>query len=211
MVQSSRAQPKTWSNQPTARSTNPDDRTVNQKKKIKPLLTFLILITLAHLLDAPALALRTPGLSETDGHRALRVAGFLPVWIALGTALALHTRRRAEGVALVVSAGLSGLLAEVGKLLIRRGRPGAGDGYVFLPLPEGLSTAGLGMPSSHAAVAFGGAFLLARRYPAAAPVVLLWAAGCGLTRLLDGAHFLSDVVAAGCLGWLVARAVARRL
>ncbi|MFT5685606.1 MAG: membrane-associated phospholipid phosphatase [Myxococcota bacterium] len=178
---------------------------------LRSLLAITAIIIAAHLLDAPALGLRTPGLNSADGHRALRVAGFLPVWIAIGTALALHTRRRAVGIGLVLSAGLSGLLAEVGKLAIRRGRPGDVAGYVFHPLPPDLSTAGLGMPSSHAAVAFGGAFLVARLYPRAAPVVVLWAVGCGLTRMLDGAHFLSDVVVAAGLGWLVARAVARRL
>ncbi|MDG1479323.1 MAG: phosphatase PAP2 family protein [Myxococcota bacterium] len=175
------------------------------------LLAVAALIAAAHLLDAPALSTRTDGLSSSDGHRALRVAGFLPVWMAIGTALALHTRRRAIGVGLTLSAGLAGLLAEIGKLLIRRGRPGEVAGYTFHRLPDDLSTAGLGMPSSHAAVAFGGAFLLARLYPRVAPVVVLWAVGCGLTRVLDGAHFLSDVVAAAGLAWLVSRAVAARL
>ncbi len=175
------------------------------------LLAIAALIAAAHLLDAPALSLRTDGLGSSDGHRALRVAGFLPVWIAIGAALALHTRRRAIGIGLTLSAGLAGLIAELGKLAIRRGRPGEVAGYVFHPLPADLSTAGLGMPSSHAAVAFGGAFLLARLYPRVAVVVVLWATGCGLTRMLDGAHFLSDVVAAAGIGWLVARAVAARL
>jgi len=178
---------------------------------LRSLLTIVALVVTAHLLDGPALGLQTAGLSGADWHRALRVAGFLPVWIAIGAALSLHQRRQTLGIAVVLSAGLSGLIAEIGKLLIRRGRPGEAVGYVFHPLPEDLSTAGLGMPSSHTAVAFGGAFLLARLYPKTAPVVLLWAGGCGLTRMLDGAHFLSDVVAAVGLAWLTARAVASRL
>ena len=173
------------------------------------ILTALLLI--AHLLDSPALALRVDGLREADWHRALRVAGFLPVWMAIGLALARHHRRPQLGLGLFLSAGLSGLVAELGKLLIRRARPSASTSYTFLPLPDDLSTAGLGMPSSHAAVAFGGAFLLARLYPRTGPVVVLWAAGCGLTRLLDGAHFLSDVVAAAGLAWLIARGIAHRL
>ena len=111
----------------------------------------------------------------------------------------------------MLSAGLSGLLAEIGKLLIRRGRPGEVAGYTFHALPADLSTAGLGLPSSHAAVAFGGAFFLARCYPRIAPVVVAWACGCGLSRVLDGAHFVSDVVAAAGLAWLVARAVESRV
>ena len=62
------------------------------------------------------------------------------------------------------------------------------------------------MPSSHAAVAFGGAWMLAALYPRAAPIALALAAGCALTRVLEGDHWLSDVVAAGALGWAVARA-----
>ena len=174
------------------------------------LLFLVALIGLAHLLDGPALAVRTPGLTGADWHRTLRIAGFLPVWMAIGGALALHQRRRDIGLSIVLSAGLSGLLAEIGKLLIRRGRPQELPGYIFHPFPEDLSTAGLGLPSSHTAVAFGGAFLLAKHYPRTAPVVLLWAGGCGLTRMLDGAHFLSDVVVAAGVAWLVARALGSR-
>ena len=166
---------------------------------LRTLVAITVLLTIAHLLDGPALVLRVDGLGSSDGHRALRVAGFLPVWMAIGAALALHQRRASVGLGLLISAGLSGLLAELGKLLIRRARPSASELYTFLPFPADLSTAGLGMPSSHAAVAFGGAFLLARLYPRTGPVVVLWAAGCGLTRILDGAHFLSDVIAAAAL------------
>ena len=175
------------------------------------LVAITVLLIIAHLLDGPALALRIDGLGGADGHRALRIAGFLPVWMAIGAALSLHRRQASIGLGLLLSAGLSGLLAELGKLLIRRARPSASEAYTFLPLPSDLSTAGLGMPSSHTAVAFGGAFLLARLYPRVGPVVVLWAAGCGLTRILDGAHFLSDVVAAAALAWLIARAIAPRL
>lgn len=178
---------------------------------LRSIFAITALIVTAHLLDSPALALRVDGLGDADWHRALRVAGFLPVWMAIGAALALHRRQATVGIGLLLSAGLSGLLAELGKLLIRRARPSASEAYEFLPLPPDLSTAGLGMPSSHAAVAFGGAFLLARLYPRLAPVVVLWAAGCGLTRILDGAHFLSDVVAAAALGWLIAQAIAPRM
>lgn len=178
---------------------------------LRLLLAITALLLAAHLLDGPALSLRVDGLGGSDGHRALRVAGFLPVWMAIGAALARHRRQASVGIGLLLSAGLSGLLAELGKLLIRRARPSTSEAYAFLPLPPDLSTAGLGMPSSHAAVAFGGAFLLARLYPRVAPVVVLWAAGCGLTRILDGAHFLSDVVAAAALAWLIARALEPRI
>jgi membrane-associated phospholipid phosphatase len=51
-------------------------------------------------------------------------------------------------------------------------------------------------------------------FPRTAPVWLLWAAGCAVTRVLAQAHFTSDVVLAAIAGALVARslvvALARR-
>lgn len=57
------------------------------------------------------------------------------------------------------------------------------------------------MPSSHAAVAFGGAWAVALLWPRLKGLALFLACGCGVTRMLTGDHFLSDVVAAGLLGW----------
>jgi membrane-associated phospholipid phosphatase len=72
------------------------------------------------------------------------------------------------------------------------------------------STAGLALPSSHALVAFAGAAMLARLYPRARWVGYVLAAGCGVTRVLAHAHFLSDVVMAAGLGWVVAYVMTRR-
>ena len=57
---------------------------------LRSIFAITALIVTAHLLDSPALALRVDGLGDADWHRALRVAGFLPVWMAIGAALALH-------------------------------------------------------------------------------------------------------------------------
>jgi len=60
------------------------------------------------------------------------------------------------------------------------------------------------MASSHTAVAFGAAAMLARLFPGARIVWYGVAAGCALTRVASGAHFMSDVVVGALLGWLAA-------
>jgi membrane-associated phospholipid phosphatase len=56
------------------------------------------------------------------------------------------------------------------------------------------------MPSGHTAVAFGAAAMLCRLHPSAWPVWLAIATGCGVTRILARAHYLSDVVAGAFVG-----------
>ncbi len=86
------------------------------------------------------------------------------------------------------------------KLVVRRGRPGPSDGlYDLVPWTGSLSTGALSFPSTNAIVAFAGAFAMAHLSPRSATVWLALGAGCALTRLLDGKHFLSDVVAAAAL------------
>ena len=113
---------------------------------------------------------------------------------------------------LIGSAALGGLAAEILKLLIRRERPAVHDGlYGFRDFGERTwSTAGLALPSSHTLVAFAGAAMLARLYPRARWVGYTLAAGCAATRVLARAHFVSDVVLAAGLGWLVAWALSKR-
>jgi membrane-associated phospholipid phosphatase len=100
---------------------------------------------------------------------------------------------------------LAGAMAEVLKVLVRRERPAIHDGaYGFRPWDERTwSGAGLAFPSSHAAVAFGGAFMLARIFPRSKWVGIALAVGCGVTRVAARAHFVSDVVFAAGIGWLV--------
>lgn len=144
-----------------------------------------------------------------DWHRLLRVTGYLPTWIAVATAFALHDRALRRAVPLLVGAAGAGLAAEVLKLLVRRERPGPLGEVVFRPFSEDLfNSAPLGMPSSHAAVAFGAAFILWRLHPRIAPVVLLMALGCGMSRVVERSHFLSDVIGAAIVAEVVVLAVA---
>jgi membrane-associated phospholipid phosphatase len=157
-----------------------------------------------------------PGVYDRGWGRMLRLAGYFPLWGIVALALVLHdwvprtlaTLRQASrrGLLLFWSAALGGIVAELLKVAFHRERPGLTDGlHVFRPWADRpFSTAQLGLPSSEAAVAFAAAAVLARLFPEAG---LLWyalAVGCGLTRVASGAHFMSDVVMAAFVGYVVA-------
>jgi membrane-associated phospholipid phosphatase len=168
-------------------------------------------LILAHLLDGLAFEyLRYPEVNSQDWGRLLRVQGFLPTWLLAAAALALHDRERPllrfrRANLLFFSAALSGLAGEILKIAIRRLRPGETGEYIFRAFSERpFSSGGLGMPSSHAVVAFGAAAMLSRLFPRAWPVWWLLGWGCGLTRVLHGRHFFSDIVLAAIVGWLIA-------
>jgi membrane-associated phospholipid phosphatase len=159
----------------------------------------------------------------TDLGRLLRIAGFAPTWL-LGAAVLMLGRwglRRVvgwriaflPGIALAASVVSAGTLGEFLKLVIRRSRPSVADGlYHFAGWePFTLNTAGFGFPSTHAVVAFAAAFALSRLAPNTGPVWLGLAVGCGLTRVLAGAHFASDVVAAAVVAYGVVSVLFARL
>lgn len=169
----------------------------------------------------------TEWLRAKDWYQLLRQAGFLPTWLLIAAALtsydlALRWRTPSadrphvelewwrRGAAVALAPTISGLIAEILRGVLRRQRPGL-EGLHVWGWPWGEGAAPYGLPSSHAAVAFAGAFMLARFIPGGGPIVLLWALGCGLSRLLAGAHFASDVYVGAAVGYLVARALAQTL
>lgn len=157
--------------------------------------------------------LNAPEVYDKDFGRLLRIMGFAGTWVALALAVgrthagddASRIAARRRGWLLFWSPMLAGAIAEILKIVVRRQRPELNDGaYGFRPWDERTwSGAGLAFPSSHTAVAFGGAAMLARLFPRARWVGYALAAGCGLTRVFARAHFLSDTVFAAGLGWLV--------
>jgi membrane-associated phospholipid phosphatase len=177
---------------------------------IRLLILALVAVALAHTLDVVAWrSARLLNVNDKDWGRLLRSMGYLPTWavIALGFWLQQRDdpRRSRYAWALLLGPALSGGVAEVLKLLIRRLRPNADlFEYVFRPFAEGpLSNRGMGMPSSHVLVAFGGAEVLARLYPRARWLWYTLAGGCAATRVLAMGHFLSDTVVAAVLGVVV--------
>ena len=154
------------------------------------------------------------GIYETDWGRTLRVIGSLFFWLPLTVTIWLGLRqggdpRPARAWRVFWGATLAGGVAELLKLLVRRERPAFADGeYVFRDfLDRTWSTSGLGFPSSHVMVAFGGAAVLARLFPGTAPVVYLLAAGCAFSRVASRAHFASDAVGGALAGWAVGAVV----
>jgi membrane-associated phospholipid phosphatase len=148
-------------------------------------------------------------LYDQDWARLLRVMGFLPTWLIAALALYLHTRAadpvgsRRRAWYLAVAPTIAGLMAEVLKLLLRRERPDAHNGlFGFRPWSDQpFSSAGLAWPSSHTMVAFGAATALTRLFPRAKWIWFFLAAGCGATRVLSRAHFLSDATLGAVMGW----------
>ena len=165
------------------------------------------------ILDFPLLHLFYMGDERTvenhDWYRMLRVVGFLGTWAVVGVLFILHDRNRHRGAAVFLSALTAGALAELLKLVIGRERPVDGNQiqegwYHFRPFLSGFTDgSNLGLPSSHAATAFGGCLMLAALLPNTRRFLILLALGCGITRMLTGAHFATDVYAGAILGWLV--------
>ncbi len=165
------------------------------------------------ILDFPLLHLFYMGddrsIENHDWYRMLRVVGFLGTWAVVGFLFILHDRHRHRGAAVFLSALTAGALAELLKLIIGRERPVDGNQiqegwYHFRPFLSGFTDgSNLGLPSSHAATAFGGCLMLAALIPNTRRFLILLALGCGITRMLTGAHFATDVYAGAILGWLV--------
>lgn len=151
----------------------------------------------------------------------LNIAGYFPTWVVVAIVLLVidiprlkgqRVRRITERFELLLWPPIAaGLIAGGLKLLIRRERPVLHDGaYVFRPWDEfSIDVTGLGMPSSHAAVAFSVATILTKMEPWPVGVWIFLALGCGFARLVGGAHFLSDVYVGGVLGVVCALGVWR--
>jgi len=180
------------------------------------------LFAVTSLLDGPVYRAAEPLepslFNTTDASSLFRMAGFFPTWVLVSLALvlvdsgrkdAVNRPVRARGGLLLASVVLSGLVTEVLKLLLRRERPDAHAGrYVFRAFAERPFDSGnLALPSSHASIAFGAAFLLSFLYPRAAPVWLLLATGCAAARVLLLSHFLSDVTLSAIVAFACAWAV----
>jgi membrane-associated phospholipid phosphatase len=184
------------------------------KDTYRILLVILAALIVAHLLDPFFYTyFRAEAIYSEDWGRALRVQGFVPVWLVAALALYLHDRPLRRRAALLVgSVILSGVAGELLKLVFRRERPYSDFGrYVFRSFSERpFSSSGLALPSTHAVVAFGAAAMLAGLFPRARYVFWGLAWGCGLSRVAAGAHFFSDVVMAAVIAWLVAWLLWRR-
>lgn len=177
----------------------------------------LVLVVVAHVVDGWAYrTLILTDVYEEDWGRMLRVMGFAPFWLLAAIAMIAHdwpakgTERPfyhvvMRGWLLIAAVAASGIVGELLKLVFRRERPRAHDGeYFFRAFSDRpLHSGGLALPSTHAIVAFGAATMLARLFPRARPIWYGLAIGCGLTRVLTQAHFVSDIAVAALIAWAV--------
>lgn len=124
-------------------------------------------------------------------------------WLLLGlVGAAADRRRRTRWLGVTGAAFGAHAAAVVLKRVVRRRRPDSPDVRVLVGTPSDLS-----FPSAHAASTTAAAVALA---PVVGAPLAVGAAGVmGLSRVLLGVHYPSDVVAGACLG-LVSGALVRR-
>lgn len=127
---------------------------------------------------------------------------------ALGVALIAYWLGRPRlvraGLVAVPALIASGLLARVIKIFIARPRPGASLDGVIGWAPS-LAAAYNSFPSGHATSAFTLAAVLAVAEPPGRALFYAFAGVIAFSRVAVDAHFVSDVVAGGLLGWATGR------
>lgn len=112
------------------------------------------------------------------------------------TGLALKNEKlRRTGVLLIASASAAGLLQQASKYALGRARPRSGDNYnSFYPFSSDKDYHSF--PSGHAILAFTNAYAIAKQFKSPWVKGGLYAVGLvpGVSRLWEGAHWLTDVV-----------------
>lgn len=165
-----------------------------------------------------------------DWYKVLRSVGNIIPWMVVsGCVLGAgwHERRNvprpafgvvqrtyvdlpSRALLITLAPALAGLGADILKPIFQRHRPDETAAYVFNWFGgAAVEPHAFGLPSSHAAVAFGAATIIAKLYPGTVWVIYPLAIGCGLSRMLVGAHFLSDVYVGALLGYAVAAGLYR--
>jgi membrane-associated phospholipid phosphatase len=192
---------------------SPIEKKRRRRARARTLAIILVGFIIFTLLDFPLLHIFYLGddraVENHDWYRFLRILGFLGTWVAVGLVFILHDRNRHRGAAVFLSALSAGAVAELAKLVFARERPVEANQiqegfYHFRPFLSGFTdSSNLGLPSSHAAVAFGGCLMLAALIPNTRRLMLLLALGCAITRMLTGAHFATDIYLGAVIGWLI--------
>lgn len=196
----------------------------------------LVGLLVTYLLDTPlfhALYVGDGRKGEVESkawYQILRQTGDVRTWLIVALAIFAHAFWRAFGgnsprirlgsiLTIALAPIFSGLIAELLRALLGRERPlsetGEFQGHVWRQLFSGIyhdgrwfDVSNLGFPSSHAAVAMAGAIATARAFPGSGIVLVPIAIGCGITRMLSGRHFSSDVFLGLVVGWAAGSVVA---
>jgi undecaprenyl-diphosphatase len=123
------------------------------------------------------------------------------VWVAIALVLAVIWRRPSVFLTVVVADAIADLLAELGKTSFDRHRP--------FETQLGPRTSTHSFPSGHSATAFACATVLASLAPRCRVPFFALAALIALSRIYNGVHYPTDVLAGSALGVLVGLAVLR--
>ena len=108
---------------------------------------------------------------------------------------------KSAAIQTLVAHGIAALLANVLKHLIGRPRPKfvhSGDWQMSFSLVSGLDS----FPSGHSTASFAIATVLAKRFPLLSPLCLGIALFVGISRVLRGSHFPTDVMGGAIIGIL---------
>lgn len=203
----------------------PRPRPLTLERVLKYVGVCAVAVALAHVLDRWAHStIFVDRIIEKDLWWTLRVFGAMYLWLGIAvvfiiddsrpTALKAHLKDRfSRAAVLLLSMGIAALIAELGKLTFRRRRPLRTEewtGYVWdWPTDALLNSSGMGLPSSHTAVAFGAAAAMAYLHPRYAVVWFAIAFGTAAQRVAARAHYASDVTLAMCVGIAAAALVWR--
>jgi membrane-associated phospholipid phosphatase len=138
-----------------------------------------------------------------------RPGDFRYAWVLIPVAMAAHATRWRAGVTLALASAFAGILYST-KWLYGRHRPSfAMEPYTLHPFiggPRGLLHAtALSFPSGHTCLSFALASSFAALFPRSAVTAYLIASAVGVERVLEGAHYPSDVVAGAAFGVLATR------
>ncbi len=144
--------------------------------------------------------------------RWIKPAGdFKYLCLLIPVVVVVHLARWRAGLALALASAFSGLLYGT-KWAFGRHRPsyqGRIEPYTLDPFTDGLPgvfyAKALSFPSGHACLAFATASCLAALFPRGAVVFYSVAVVVGIERVLEGAHYPSDVVAGAAFGILATR------
>jgi len=150
----------------------------------------------------------------------LKLPGNFLFTLAVCALLALfHRKRWRAALPLLISGPIVGLVYMFLKWAVGRRRPVIVDApFDFHPFAHGLmglvhAESGLSFPSGHATLAFATATCLTAVMPRGAGAFFVVACAVGAERILENAHYVSDVVAGAGLGivcgWIAIRLVSR--
>ena len=110
-------------------------------------------------------------------------------------------RLKTVAIQTLIAHGIAALLANVLKHLIGRPRPKfvhSGDWQMSFSFVSGLDS----FPSGHSTASFAIATVLAKRFPVMSPLCLGIALFVGISRVLRGSHFPTDVMGGAIIGIL---------